>query len=468
MITIRSIVLMSIIYSASIFGQSLFLQNFPWSTRHEKISSKLLNPSYFINGNQACVASMKIDESPFNNIDNPQIDSVVINKLWSANDNEIIKYYYTYDSLGNVFIEIKKNYWKETSTYNINGDLESQLFEVWENDMWNNLALSMFTYDTNHNLILYLQNNWIDGNWIGDLRSSYYYNINGDLESYTSMEWNGSEWENSFRKTFYFDNQFILTTIISQNWGEGDWNGYTWKDTLFYNSDGNVIQRLSYDLFNGQWIKDWRRIFDHDSLGFLSESVLEGWQDVKWVSQFREQFTNRLDGQVLWHLEEYYENGMWYFSNQVKYLYNTNGYLDSAECDRWVDTGWTAGNNSVIIYDNNDNWRSYFGHNIKIHYATTTSVGNTTLPTKNFILHQNYPNPFNPLTTISYYIPESIQVELKVFDILGREVVELINEEHNSGNYKIIFDGSALPSGIYFYRLQSQRNSKTRKLILLK
>ncbi|MFZ1289659.1 MAG: two-component regulator propeller domain-containing protein [Melioribacteraceae bacterium] len=89
------------------------------------------------------------------------------------------------------------------------------------------------------------------------------------------------------------------------------------------------------------------------------------------------------------------------------------------------------------------------------------------MPT-NFILKQNYPNPFNPSTTIEYSIPQKSQVTIKIYDLLGREITTLINEEKPVGNYFVKFDGGSLTSGVYFYRLQSNTFSQTRKLILLK
>lgn len=85
-----------------------------------------------------------------------------------------------------------------------------------------------------------------------------------------------------------------------------------------------------------------------------------------------------------------------------------------------------------------------------------------------YILFQNYPNPFNPSTTITYYIPENSNVTLKVYDILGKEIAVLVNEERSAGTYKIEFNGSNLPSGIYFYRFIAGDFTATKKLILLK
>jgi subtilisin-like proprotein convertase family protein len=94
---------------------------------------------------------------------------------------------------------------------------------------------------------------------------------------------------------------------------------------------------------------------------------------------------------------------------------------------------------------------------------------NPELP-KEFYLSQNYPNPFNPSTRIKYSIPSGANVELKVFDILGRETAVLVNEYKSAGNYEIEFStaGKAITSGVYFYKLTAGNYSSVKKLVILK
>ena len=87
---------------------------------------------------------------------------------------------------------------------------------------------------------------------------------------------------------------------------------------------------------------------------------------------------------------------------------------------------------------------------------------------KKFVLEQNHPNPFNPTTRINYTIPTRINAKIKVFNSLGREVAELISGEIDSGSYGIEFNAANLPSGVYFYRLQTENFIDTKKMILLK
>jgi len=83
-------------------------------------------------------------------------------------------------------------------------------------------------------------------------------------------------------------------------------------------------------------------------------------------------------------------------------------------------------------------------------------------------LFQNFPNPFNPITKIYYSIPQSGFVTIKIYDLLGNEIITLLNAEKTRGKYEIAFDGSSLPSGTYFYKMQAGEYTNTKKLILLK
>jgi hypothetical protein len=98
---------------------------------------------------------------------------------------------------------------------------------------------------------------------------------------------------------------------------------------------------------------------------------------------------------------------------------------------------------------------------------TGTSKESNNLP-KDFALSQNYPNPFNPSTTISYSIPTSSNVRLIVYNTLGQAVKVLENGFKIAGNYSINFNAYGLPSGIYFYKLESGQFSQVKKMILVK
>jgi hypothetical protein len=120
-----------------------------------------------------------------------------------------------------------------------------------------------------------------------------------------------------------------------------------------------------------------------------------------------------------------------------------------------VITGYVVGNYGTILKTTN-------GGVTFVEENSNPSQPNT------FLLSQNYPNPFNPVTSIKYEVGGFQFVSIKVYDVLGKEVATLINEEKPAGEYGVEFDGTGLPSGIYFYQLKAGEYSETRKMVLMK
>ena len=103
-----------------------------------------------------------------------------------------------------------------------------------------------------------------------------------------------------------------------------------------------------------------------------------------------------------------------------------------------------------------------------IYTARVTSVTEERSLVTDYSLSQNHPNPFNPSTTIKYTIKENGYVSLKVYDILGREVIDLISEKKSAGSYNVTFNADGLVSGVYIYKLKVNDFIKTKKMILTK
>ena len=85
-----------------------------------------------------------------------------------------------------------------------------------------------------------------------------------------------------------------------------------------------------------------------------------------------------------------------------------------------------------------------------------------------FFLSQNYPNPFNPTTSIQIELPEQALVTLEVYNLLGQKIATLLNKHMQAGSFDVSFNATALPSGMYLYRMQANGFSSVRKMMLLK
>jgi hypothetical protein len=125
-----------------------------------------------------------------------------------------------------------------------------------------------------------------------------------------------------------------------------------------------------------------------------------------------------------------------------------------------------------ILGSINTGWPGYpYVHNLIIFgqdYVTSITNENEPVIKKDYVLYQNYPNPFNPTTNIKFSIVNSGDVKLVVYDIQGREVQTLVNESLKPGTYEAAFDGSALNSGVYFYKLVTGNFTETKKMLLIK
>jgi photosystem II stability/assembly factor-like uncharacterized protein len=119
------------------------------------------------------------------------------------------------------------------------------------------------------------------------------------------------------------------------------------------------------------------------------------------------------------------------------------------------NNGTIVGNNGIILHTTNGG------------VSFVREITDEELPT-DFVLYQNYPNPFNPTTSIKFTIANLRFTILKVYNVLGKEVATLVNEELPAGEYEIEFNASTLASGIYFYELSAGKFSETKKMVLLR
>ena len=134
---------------------------------------------------------------------------------------------------------------------------------------------------------------------------------------------------------------------------------------------------------------------------------------------------------------------------------------EAADGTTITNTATITGAESDALSGNND-------ASVAIDVGVATAVAEAGEMPEAFVLDQNYPNPFNPITTIRYAVPQLSRVRLSVFDVLGRRVAVLVDEQKAAGRYEVRFDARGLPSGAYVYQMRSDGFTQTRKLILLK
>ena len=158
---------------------------------------------------------------------------------------------------------------------------------------------------------------------------------------------------------------------------------------------------------------------------------------IGWISGFDGVILRTMDGGETWVRQEVPINVDY---NSIKIISNSVAYA--------------AGGYGVVIKTSNGD--------------ATTAINTNTETAKNFILKQNYPNPFNPVTNLEFGISKLGFVSLKIYDVLGKEVAVIVNNNVNPGTYKYNFDGSNLVSGVYFYRLEAGDFTDVKRMVLVK
>lgn len=128
-------------------------------------------------------------------------------------------------------------------------------------------------------------------------------------------------------------------------------------------------------------------------------------------------------------------------------------------------TGTLTGSGTYVLPDT---LNEYTAARVYVTYNNATDVEVDNQSPEYFNLSQNYPNPFNPSTKIQYSISSNQVVQLKIYDVLGKELITLVNNEQPAGTYEVNFDGNNLTSGIYFYTITAGNYTDTKSMILMK
>jgi hypothetical protein len=176
---------------------------------------------------------------------------------------------------------------------------------------------------------------------------------------------------------------------------------------------------------------------------------------------------------LFWYSGDPVTNTGWINNNPAdqRMMINTGPFQlkENEPIDIWiayiVGRGSNALNSVTIAKDINQYALNYYKSNF---FVLPSDVDDDFVLLTDYYLFQNYPNPFNPLTTIKYQVPSISKVSLKIYDVLGREIATLVNEEKSAGRYEVVLNASAYASGVYLYRLAAGSFSEIKKMLLIK
>jgi CotH kinase protein/Secretion system C-terminal sorting domain len=288
---------------------------------------------------------------------------------------------------------------------------------------------------------------------------------------------------NGYRK--YFDVESFVDYFIV---GEVSRNVDTYKKSAYFykNKDSKDVRLHAGPIWDFDWA--WKNInecevnaIDGSGWTYLISSVCQSYPiPPGWMNKFLQDtnFTNELHTRFsLLRQTILSETTLNHYVDSIHTLVNE---AQVRHYQRWPILGINVGTPEVdaepTTFDGEiakfKNWIStrlnWLDANMPGKDIQVTSVQSTVTRPKDFVLYQNYPNPFNPTTVIHYYLPVASHAVVKVYDVLGREVATLVNEQKSAGLYQVTFDAHLLTSGVYFYSLQAGTFTETKKLVLIK
>lgn len=402
------------------------------------------------------------------------------------------------DTIPDLIIEREFDYWNHPNfSYHIvmDGDINSDGY----NDL---IATARFDYYVKGKVYVYLGGKEMDSeldiyiegenndhigmaiSYLGDLNNDFFDDFavsgyrgegyNAPVPSFTVF-WGDKDiskvgWENS--EQFIIDGERPIKGITGLNDINNDGN----LDFAVINTDSLFV--FSYD--------NSEKEFEIISVG--SDPEQQGFQSLSNSGDINNDgFNDLIVGLGRWPTLP--RGAVQIFYGEEDFDFTYNNLLITADTNSSFGEGKVAFVNNLLDSNKNciavgissiETGLSEFDHrgyvDVYANNITTTDIQKGNNSIKNFRLFENYPNPFNPTTTIEYSIPEAdVQnlvsqqlVQLKVYNILGKEFETLVNKEQRPGKYKVQFDGKNLPSGIYLITLTAGKYRKTIKTILLK
>jgi len=378
-------------------------------------------------------------------------------------NDSLYQYFYNDKNLLDTFIVRKRNNggvlenaYKETFSYDSNDRLSFSNEWYWQG-YWQEYYRSYYTFSSNNNLLYVNRYTWKNPGWLYINKYSYNWNALNDTTRITleGLDIFYGVWRYFWKVEFSYDS---LNSLIKKDKFEyyslNNWRPEL-RDLYFYDSNGQNIENIRQDWnsSDSSWVNDYRYLYEYDINSVLLTIVYQDWQQdsLNWKNVWRETYTYTPQNKIATMFKETWSPGTgWNNYVQRTYFYDLN--------NNWVERITYLWNETI--------WKNYYRHLAT--WLVPVSIWETLPYLESYHLYNNYPNPFNPSTKIKFQIPNTEFVLLKVYDLLGNEIVTLVNEEKPTGSYEVEFNGLGLSSGMYFYTLKAGNYIETKKMILIK
>ncbi len=278
----------------------------------------------------------------------------------------------------------------------------------------------------------------------------------------------------SLKKGVLFNNLklFYVTTWQTDSSGRAnEWqfllmNRFTHNVTrVVVSGEGYRMEEVGMDFAN--WMRNFRPLGDSLAFAAVPDSFVAKVEKRIGRALRHRHLPDSLELEVQLSLGDIAHDGFWNLVPDTSKFYWGLRYRIHNR-NKMEDSGSVALGKIVSLNSNDEEHLFLADYKTGREVAVTGITKDNNKVANDYSLNQNYPNPFNPTTVISYQIPNSEFVTLKIYNILGSEIATLVNNKQSAGTYKVNFDASNLTSGIYFYQIQAGEFTQVRKMLLLK
>jgi hypothetical protein len=282
-------------------------------------------------------------------------------------------------------------------------------------------------------------------------------------------------WIPASRHISVHDSEGQLISWLSQDWVDG-WVTSS-NGTQTFMPDGS-IRREYRSYSNGSTPITYVAIEAYDAADRWTLHETQTWWDD--VLGYNDRLTRSFNasGREQEIVHSFGQGGEWYWIDRDSAAYDERNRLTTIGHSSWNEPGWMPFSDMSVLQEYSWETADEAGNayqfedyqTIRFAYrdaATSVEPIVATLPATTE-LTQNYPNPFNPSTTIRFSVAQPAPTTLRIYDLLGREVAQLVNERKEPGNYEVRFDASGLASGMYISQFTSGTVTQTKKMILMR
>jgi len=426
-------------------------------------------------------------------------DSVIVNSVYFNPK----KYYYGYD---NDHLPLT---------------VEEQEYDLGQ---WVNSVLEQFLYNSEKYLVRVTWSVWdtLDAVWRNDAKTSYTYNEDGLVESVINEYWNENVWAYQDKYTFSHNLAGKVTSAIFQTWSDTGWVNVS-KKVFIYNESDLVINVIDELWYADAWRENQQYLYEYDEVGLLISQTYQEMQEGSWVNVFKSFYDYNEAGQLITSVQRVWEDSLWVNFQNVEYLYDDLGFVESWTAQHWQDTiwinqekttfsygdygvveselvelwdeiwqpavlkqynydeygnalvadhyvysngSWTQGQDGPLDlqYDYGSKKMTFFGYHVQAGYSSVMVGENIFKPLKASLLI--FPNPVQNVSFLEIKLTKGALIKVRLYDLSGREIEQIINEYLGSGAHRFEIDRKALKNGIYFVVLSVGKQNITKKIIL--